>query len=166
MGETILSEPLAAVKRSIGDIQDVAHGAARSGSGAPGTATTMFRDVDMRFWLQQAEAEQEALEQKGAGVQTGPNSSAFRLVPGHSSAQGRLDPLVQDQTLQRTCTDRGLGLKIWLGRGDRGLACRACRGRLRDVYDHVDMGELCTHLVLTHPAHGRQPADADTPDLT
>jgi len=25
--------------------------------------------------------------------------------------------------------------------------------------DHVDMGELCTHLVQTHPAHGLQPAD-------
>jgi len=28
------------------------------------------------------------------------------------------------------------------------------------VDDHVDMGELQTHLVLTHPAHGLQPADA------
>ena len=28
------------------------------------------------------------------------------------------------------------------------------------IDDHVDMGELRTELVLTHPAHGLQPADA------
>ena len=28
------------------------------------------------------------------------------------------------------------------------------------IDDHVDMGELRTRLVLTHPAHGLQPADA------
>ena len=27
------------------------------------------------------------------------------------------------------------------------------------IDDHADMGELRTHLVLTHPAHGLQPAD-------
>ncbi|HEY2994968.1 MAG TPA: HAD domain-containing protein [Methylomirabilota bacterium] len=28
------------------------------------------------------------------------------------------------------------------------------------IDDHVDMGELGTHLVVTHPGHGLQPADA------
>ena len=28
------------------------------------------------------------------------------------------------------------------------------------IDDHTDMGELHAHLVLTHPAHGLQPADA------
>jgi HAD domain in Swiss Army Knife RNA repair proteins len=28
------------------------------------------------------------------------------------------------------------------------------------IDDHVDLGELRTHLVLTHPARGLQPADA------
>ena len=28
------------------------------------------------------------------------------------------------------------------------------------IDDHVDMGELGTHLVQTHPAHGLRPADA------
>ena len=28
------------------------------------------------------------------------------------------------------------------------------------IDDHADMGDLHTHLVLTHPAHGLQPADA------
>ena len=28
------------------------------------------------------------------------------------------------------------------------------------IDDHLDMGELRTHLILTHPAHGLQPADA------
>lgn len=28
------------------------------------------------------------------------------------------------------------------------------------IDDHADMGELCTHLVQTHPARGLQPGDA------
>ena len=28
------------------------------------------------------------------------------------------------------------------------------------IDDHVDMGELRSHLMVTHPAHGLQPADA------
>ena len=46
------------------------------------------------------------------------------------------------------------------GRGDRRLARGACRGRLRDHRRPRDMGELRTHLVLTQPARGLQPADA------
>src|SRR5439155_12758397 len=53
-----------------------------------------------------------------------------------------------------------------LGRGaDRGeeiaawLAEHAVSGYVI-IDDHVDMGELGTHLVQTHPAHGLQAADA------
>ena len=47
------------------------------------------------------------------------------------------------------------------GRGDEigaWLAEHAVGGYVI-VDDHVDMGELRTHLVLTHPAHGLRPAD-------
>ena len=48
------------------------------------------------------------------------------------------------------------------GRGDEiaaWLAEHAVCGYVI-IDDHVDMGELHAHLVLTHPAHGLQPADA------
>ena len=51
---------------------------------------------------------------------------------------------------------------IGAGRGEEiaaWLAEHAVAGYVI-VDDHVDMGELRTHLILTHPAHGLQPADA------
>jgi hypothetical protein len=48
--------------------------------------------------------------------------------------------------------DRGDEIAAW-------LAEHAVGGYVI-VDDHVAMGELRTHLVLTHPAHGLQPADA------
>ena len=48
--------------------------------------------------------------------------------------------------------DRGEEIASW-------LAEHAVSGYVI-IDDHVDMGELCTHLVQTHPAHGLQPADA------
>ena len=49
-------------------------------------------------------------------------------------------------------TDRGAEIAAW-------LAEHAVSGYVI-IDDHVDMGELRTHLVQTHPAHGLQPADA------
>src|SRR5439155_861393 len=46
------------------------------------------------------------------------------------------------------------------GRGDRRLARRACRGRLRDHRRSRRIGELRSHLVQMQPSHGLQPADA------
>ena len=48
--------------------------------------------------------------------------------------------------------DRGEEIAAW-------LAAHAVGGYVI-IDDHVDMGELRAHLVLTHPAHGLQPADA------
>ena len=47
--------------------------------------------------------------------------------------------------------DRGEEIAAW-------LAEHAVSGYVI-IDDHVDMGELCTHLVQTHPAHGLQPGD-------
>ena len=47
--------------------------------------------------------------------------------------------------------DRGEEIAAW-------LAEHAVGGYVI-IDDHVDMGELRTHLVQTHPAHGLQPAD-------
>jgi Swiss Army Knife RNA repair-like protein len=48
--------------------------------------------------------------------------------------------------------DRGEEIAAW-------LAEHAVDGYVI-IDDHVDMGELRTHLVQTHPAHGLQPGDA------
>ena len=49
-------------------------------------------------------------------------------------------------------SDRGEEIAAW-------LAEHAVDGYVI-IDDHTDMGELGTHLVQTHPAHGLQPADA------
>jgi hypothetical protein len=49
-------------------------------------------------------------------------------------------------------TDRGDEIVAW-------LAEHAVSGYVI-IDDHADMGALHTHLVLTHPTHGLQPADA------
>ena len=48
-------------------------------------------------------------------------------------------------------SDRGDEIAAW-------LAEHAVAGYVI-IDDHVDMGALRTHLVLTQPAHGLQPAD-------
>ncbi len=57
--------------------------------------------------------------------------------------------------LDKTPTDRprarGDEIAAWLGEHAVG-GCVI-------IDDHADMGELRTHLVQTHPAHGLQPAD-------
>jgi hypothetical protein len=45
-------------------------------------------------------------------AQTLPNSSAFPIIPAHSSARRRREPPVPHQTVSRTYTDRGLGLSV------------------------------------------------------
>jgi hypothetical protein len=48
--------------------------------------------------------------------------------------------------------DRGEEIAAWLAEHDvSGYVI---------IDDHVDMGDLHSHLVQTHPAHGLQPADA------
>src|SRR5438876_10300924 len=48
--------------------------------------------------------------------------------------------------------DRGAAIATWLA--------EHAVGSYVIIDDHVDMGELRTNLVLTHPAHGLRPADA------
>jgi hypothetical protein len=51
----------------------------------------------------------------GAGpvcAQVVPNSGAFLIIPARSSARGRRNPPVPHQTVTRTYTTRGIGLKI------------------------------------------------------
>ncbi len=40
------------------------------------------------------------------------NVSAFLIIPAHSSARDCRDPVIPHQTVTRTYTDRGIGLKI------------------------------------------------------
>src|SRR5215831_16859826 len=51
-------------------------------------------------------------ERDSVCAQVVPNSSAFLIIPAHSSARGRRKPRVPHQTVTRTYADRGIGLKI------------------------------------------------------
>jgi hypothetical protein len=66
----------------------------------------------------------------------------------------------EDSEIERTVHQRRPGPGV---SGDGGVGLAREGGSVwggAAVADHVDMGELRTHLVLTHPAHGLRPADA------
>jgi hypothetical protein len=67
-------------------------------------------------------------------------------------AQGFTGSVVDKTPTGMPGADRGEEIAAW-------LAEHAVGGYVI-IDDHVDMGELSSHLVQTHPAHGLQPADA------
>lgn len=67
-------------------------------------------------------------------------------------AQGFAGSVVDKTPTGRPGTERGEEIAAW-------LAEHAVDGYVI-IDDHVDMGELRSRLVQTHPAHGLQPADA------
>lgn len=67
-------------------------------------------------------------------------------------AQGFTGSVVGTTPIGAPGADRGQEIAAW-------LAEHAVGGYVI-IDDHVDMGELRPRLVLTHPAHGLQPADA------
>jgi len=67
-------------------------------------------------------------------------------------AQGFAGRVVDTTPTGTAGADRGEEIAAWLAQHDvSGYVI---------IDDHVDMGELCSHLVQTQPAHGLQPADA------
>jgi hypothetical protein len=67
-------------------------------------------------------------------------------------AQGFTGRVVDKTPTGMPGADRGDEIAAW-------LAEHAVGGYVI-IDDHVDLGELRSHLVQTHPAHGLQPADA------
>jgi hypothetical protein len=67
-------------------------------------------------------------------------------------AQGFTGRVVDKTPTGRLGADRGEEIAAW-------LAEHAVGGYVI-IDDHVDMGELGSHLVQTQPAHGLQPSDA------
>jgi hypothetical protein len=67
-------------------------------------------------------------------------------------AQGFVGRVVDKTPTGASGADRGEEIATW-------LAEHAVAGYVI-IDDHVDMGELRSHLVQTQPAHGLQPADA------
>jgi hypothetical protein len=67
-------------------------------------------------------------------------------------AQGFMGRVVGTTPTGAPGAERGEEIAAWLAEHDvRGYVI---------IDDHVDMGELHSHLVQTQPAHGLQPADA------
>ena len=97
----------------------------------------------------------EIMARAGADVVV---SSTWRYGKGAPELQEMLEAQgFTGRVLDKTPTgapgaDRGGQIAAW-------LAENAVSGYVI-IDDHVDMGELSTHLVQTQPAHGLQPADA------
>ncbi len=66
-------------------------------------------------------------------------------------SQGFIGRVLDKTPVGAAGSDRGDEIAAWLAEHDVG-------GYVI-IDDHVDMGALRTHLVLTQPAHGLQPAD-------
>ena len=127
----------------------------------------IFLDIDgvlapIRQWDRYGDLEpacirvlNEIVSQGGAEVVV---SSTWRYgktvveLQGILEAEGFTGSVVDKTPIGGPGADRGAEIAMWLAEHSVG-------GYVI-IDDHVDMGELRTHLVLTQPAHGLQPADA------
>jgi hypothetical protein len=67
-------------------------------------------------------------------------------------AEGFIGTVLDTTPIGTPGTSRGDEIAAWLAEHDvSGYAI---------IDDHVDVGELRSHLIQTHPAHGLEPADA------
>jgi hypothetical protein len=97
----------------------------------------------------------EIVARSGADVVV---SSTWR----HGKTVAELQGLLQEQGFTGRVLDKTPVGGAGADRGDEiaaWLAKNAVDGYVI-IDDHVDMGELCAHLIQTQPAHGLQPADA------
>jgi hypothetical protein len=131
------------------------------------TCRVIFLDIDgvlapIRRWDRYGDLDpaciqvlNEIVARAGAGVVV---SSTWR----HGRSAPELQEILEAQGFTGCVLDKTPIGAPGAGRGDEiaaWLAEHAVTGYVI-IDDHVDMGELCPHLVQTHPAHGLRPADA------
>jgi hypothetical protein len=127
----------------------------------------VFVDIDgvlapIRRWDRYGDLDPACIQVLNEIVARGAADVVISSTWRHGKTAAELQALLQSQgftgrVLDTTPTgtpgaDRGEQIAAW-------LAEHAVGGYVI-IDDHVDMGELRSHLVLTHPAHGLQPADA------
>ena len=130
------------------------------------TRRVIFLDIDgvlapIRRWDRYGDLDPACIQVLNAIVASGGADVVVSSTLRHGKTVAELQEMLESQgfvgcVLDKTPSDipgatRGNEVAAW-------LAEHAVGGYVI-IDDHADMGELRTHLVQTHPAHGLRPAD-------
>jgi HAD domain in Swiss Army Knife RNA repair proteins len=131
------------------------------------TARVIFLDIDgvlapIRQWDRYGDLDPACIQVLNQIVTGGGASVVVSSTWRHGKSVAELQALLESEGFTGRVLDKTPTGGPGAGRGDEIAAWLATHAVASYVIidDHVDMGELRTHLVQTHPARGLQPADA------
>jgi hypothetical protein len=127
----------------------------------------IFLDIDgvlapIRSWDRYGDLDPACIRVLNAIVAGGEADVVVSSTWRHGKTIAELQDMLQAEGFAGCVVDKTPANMPGVSRGDEiagWLAEHAVDGCVI-IDDHADMGELRTHLVQTHPAHGLQPADA------
>jgi hypothetical protein len=131
------------------------------------TRRVIFLDIDdvlapVRRWDRYGDLDPACIRVLNEIVAGGEADVVVSSTWRHSKTIAELQDMLQTEGFAGCVVDKTPANIPGASRGDEiaaWLAAHAVDGCVI-IDDHADMGELRTHLVQTHPAHGLQPADA------
>jgi len=131
------------------------------------TRRVIFLDIDgvlapIRRWDRYGDLDPACIRVLNEIVAGGGADVVVSSTWRHGRTIAELQDMLQTEGFTGRVVDKTPTHLSGASRGDEiaaWLAEHAVAGYLI-IDDHADMGELRTHLVQTHPAHGLQPADA------
>jgi hypothetical protein len=133
-----------------------------------GTRRVVFLDIDgvlapIRRWDRYGELEPACIEVLNEIVASARADVVISSTWRHGRTIAELQAMLEAKGFTGRVVDKTPTGAPGAERGDEitaWLAEHAMGGGYVIIDDHVDMGELRTELVLTHPGRGLQPADA------
>ena len=131
------------------------------------TRLVIFLDIDgvlapIRRWDRYGDLDPACIQVLNEIVARGGADVVVSSTWRHGKTVAELQAILESQGFTGCVLDKTPTGAPGAGRGEEiaaWLADHAVAGYVI-IDDHADMGDLHTHLVLTHPAHGLQPADA------
>ena len=131
------------------------------------TRRVIFLDIDgvlapIRRWDRYGDLDPACIQVLNEIVAGGRAEVVVASTWRHGKTVAELQELLDAQGFAGCVVDKTPTDMPGAGRGDEIAAWleEHAVGGYVIIDDHGDMGELRTHLVQTHPAHGLQPADA------
>jgi hypothetical protein len=130
------------------------------------TRRVVFLDIDgvlapIRRWDRYGDLDPACIQVLNEIVASGGADVVVSSTWRHGKTVAELQEMLDAQGFAGRVLDKTPSDVPGAGRGEEiaaWLADQAVDGYVI-IDDHADMGELRTHLVQTHPAHGLQPAD-------
>jgi hypothetical protein len=135
--------------------------------GGPVTRRVVFLDIDgvlapIRRWDRYGDLERACIEVLNEIVASARAEVVVSSTWRHGKTVSELQAMLEAEGFTGRVVDKTPTVAPGAERGEEIAAWLAehAVGGYVIIDDHVDMGELRTELVLTHPAHGLRPADA------